>query len=56
MVIDELLRLGHRLESPYPSLFDPGRLVRLFGPIIGILLSDMDCLWGEASVGDGIAA
>ena len=39
---DKSLRLLHRLESPHPSLPDPGHLMRLLGPIILILLSTVN--------------
>ena len=36
------LSLPHRLESPHPSLSHPGSLMRLFGPIILILLGTVN--------------
>ena len=42
MCIDESLCLPHRLETPHSSLPYPGRLVRLFGPVVLILLSAVD--------------
>lgn len=41
---DEPLGLLHRLEAPHSSRSHPGRLMRLFSPIILILLSTVDRL------------
>jgi hypothetical protein len=51
---DESLRLTNRLESPHPSLPDPGRLMRLFGPVIGILVDDMDRFWYHITMRDRV--
>ena len=42
MCTQKPLSLTHRLESPHPSLPDPGRLMRLFCPIILILFCTAD--------------
>ena len=48
--------LTHRFESPHPSLSHPGRLVALFGTVIGILVSGVDRLGDYLSVCNRIAA
>ena len=52
----EALSLPHRLETTHPSLSNPGRLMRLFRPIIFILFSAVDRLWHQLPVSNAIAA
>ena len=56
MSSNESLRLSHRLESPHPSLSYPGRLVRLFCPIILILLSTVDRCGNQLAMCNTITA
>jgi len=50
------LSLDHRLEAPHPTFSHPSGFVRLLGPIVGILISDMDRLWNYIAMGDRIAS
>jgi hypothetical protein len=38
---DKSLRLLHRFEPPHPAFPNPGRFVRLFSTVIGVLIRDM---------------
>ena len=53
---NESLGLLHRLKSPHPSLPHPGRLVRLFCPIILILLRAVNRLRNNLPMSHGITA
>ena len=56
MCSNKFLRLSHRLELAHPSLPGPGRLMRLFDPIIVILLSAVDRFRDQFTVSDTIAS
>ena len=56
MSTQESLCLPDRLKPSHPSLPDPGRLVRLLGPIILILLSTVDRLGNQFPMCNAIAA
>jgi hypothetical protein len=51
MGVYKTLSLPHRFELPHPSLPDPGRLVRLVGTVIFILLSTVDRLGNQCHDG-----
>ena len=55
MCTHKTLSLSDRLESPHPPLSNPGRLMRLLGPIILILLSTVNRLWHELAMCNTIA-
>ena len=55
MLSHEALGLPHRLETTHPSLSNPGRLVRLFSPVILILPSTVDRFRHHFPVSDRIA-
>ena len=50
------LRLPYRFESPHPPLPEPGRLMRLFGPVILILIGAVYRLGDEFTVSDPITS
>jgi hypothetical protein len=52
---DESLRLHHRLEFPHSPLSNPGRLMRLLGPIIGRFSTKLDTPKTDSLVTDGDA-
>jgi len=52
----ESLSLPDRFESPHPSLSHPGRLMRLLGPIISILICHMECFGYDLSMSHTIAS
>jgi hypothetical protein len=56
MVSNESLSSRHRFEPLHASFPNPGRLVRLLGPIMRILASDTDRFRDNLPMGNGIAA
>ena len=52
----ESLSLPYRFESPHPPLPEPGRLMRLFGPVILILIGAVYRLGDEFTVSDPITS
>ncbi len=56
MGTEKSLGLPDRFELAHPPLPDPGRLVRLLGPIILILLSVVDGLGYQLTMGNAIAS
>lgn len=56
MSTQDTLRLLGRLELAHPSLSHPGRLMRLFSPIIRILRSVVNDIWHQFAMGKAIAA
>jgi hypothetical protein len=55
MSTQKSLGLPRRLEPPHTPLPHPGRLVRLFGSIIRILISHMNGFWNNLPVSYWIA-
>ena len=53
---NESLSLNHRFELPHPSLPDPGRLMGLLCPIVGVLIGDMDRFRDHITMGDWITS
>jgi len=56
MGAQESLSLADRLKLPHPPLPDPRRLVRLLCPIIFILLSAVDRLRDQFTMGNSVAS
>ena len=52
----ESLSLLHRLESPHSPLPDPGRLMGLLCPIVGILIIAVDRIRHKLTMCNSIAA
>ena len=56
MSTQKSLSLLGRLKFPHPSLPDPGCLMRLLCPIVGVPISDMDCFRDYLTMGDWITS
>ena len=56
MCTQKPLSLTHRLESPHPSLSNPGRLMRLLCPVILILLRTVNRLGYQLTMSDTVAS
>jgi hypothetical protein len=52
----ESLGLTHRLEPPHSPLSHPGRLVRLLGPVVLILLCTVDRFRDKLPMSDPITS
>jgi len=52
----ETLGLPCRFELAHSSLPDPGCLMRLLYPIVGVPISDMDCFRDYLTMGDRITS